>query len=357
MFPIIHHLDDLLPHIQNKPEISVKKQPNGCTVVCYAISTPETFNDDYSRECRGITFDHEGKILARTLHKFFNVGEKEQTQVGNIDWSLMRRIMDKRDGSMIAAMVLDGKVVCKTKKSFDTIQATRANEFMKVNKNYEQFVKHCAEQNLTPTFEWTSPNDRIVLKYNHDELVLLHLRDNVTGEYKLDVEFYADHYLIPVVQDLTPLVFSPTEFLAKAQVEEQKEGWIIQFDNGNMVKLKTKWYIDLHHSVTFTRERDIAEMVVNESVDDFKAYLTGIGESLVKVEAIENRVLETIRKTKSYVDFYMNQNYTPDKKAFAINAKTEPLFGLIMQEYDGKEPRYKEHFIKYYLKDYTLETV
>lgn len=357
MFPIIRHLDDLLPHIQNKPSINVKVQPNGCTIVCYSISTPDLFDTEFARECRGITFDREGNILARALHKFFNVGEKAHTQVGSIDWSQTRRVMDKRDGSMITAMVLDGKVVCKTKKSFDTVQALSANEYMEQRGNYIQFVKWCAKNNLTPTFEWTSPNDRIVLKYDEPELVLLHLRENVSGNYKLDVQFFAEQYHIPVVEDLTPDIFVAQDFLNKAATEELKEGWIVQFDNGDMVKLKTKWYIDLHHSVTFTRERDIAEMVVNETIDDYKSYLTSIGESLAKVEAIEARVTKKILDVATAVESFYANNVTPDRKAFVELAKKHEFFGLIMMRYSGKELRYKEYFMKHYLTDYSLETV
>jgi len=357
MFPVIHRLDDLLPHIQHKPEISVKVQPNGCTVVCYAISAPNTFDDLWSRECRGITFAPDGTILARTLDKFFNVGEKEETQVHNIDWSKVTRVMDKRDGSMIAAMVLNDEVVCKTKKSFETSQATRANEYIKARPHYDSFIRRCAVQGFTPTFEWTSPEDRIVLKYNHDELVLLHIRNNVTGEYVTNIEDLANYFRVPVVQDLTPTVFDPKEFLAKAATEELIEGWIIQFDDGHMVKLKTKWYIDLHHSVTFTRERDIAEMILNETIDDFKSYLSSIGESLDKVNAIEHRVAQTLHDLQIEVESFYGQNYTEDRKAFVELAKKHDKFGLIMMRYSGKEVRYKEHFTKFYLQDYSLETV
>jgi RNA ligase len=217
MFPIISHIDDLLPFVLNKPEISIKKQPNGCTVVCYAISTPDTFSDEYARECRGITFDPNGMIIARPLHKFFNIGEKEETQVGNVDWTKVARVMDKRDGSMITSMVLNGHVVTKTKKSFDTDQAVRALEYINTHANYHQFAVYCASINCTPTFEWTSPNDRIVLKYHHDELVLTHIRDNITGEYVLDLVPRAEHFHIPIVEDVTPFFFNIQHLLNKSK--------------------------------------------------------------------------------------------------------------------------------------------
>lgn len=358
-FPYISHLDDLLPHIKHKPEISVKVQPNGCTVVCYAISNNDTFDSEWARECRGITFDKDGNILIRVMHKFFNVGEREDTQVGNISWNHAFRIMDKRDGSMITPCVLDGVIEVKTKKSFDTEQAIRAKTFILARQNYVDFIRRCNDLKLTATFEWTSPGDRIVVKYPHDDLVLTHIRHNETGEYKLTLNQFASKYNIPVVDELIVPAFDIHPLLAKLQAEEGKEGYVIQFVDGDMVKLKTPWYINLHHSVTFTRERDIARMVVDEQVDDFKAYLSQIGESHDKVIAIEQRVLGTILEIQKDVGTAIAQHMIlgEPKKDFVAKVKEHKYFGLIMEAYVGKEPRYNDYFIKHHLPKYSLEVV
>jgi RNA ligase len=311
----------------------------------------------YSRECRGITFDKDGSIICRPLHKFFNIGELEETHVDNIDWSNVARVMDKRDGSMINTALVDGKIVCKTKKSFDTIQSIRALEFIKSNANYHQFAIYCASINHTPTFEWTSPQDRIVLKYDTDKLVLTHIRDNITGEYIFDIEKRTDYFDIPIVENLTPFNFDIDWLLKKCQSEENKEGYVIQFFNGDMVKLKTPWYIGLHHSVTFIRERDIAKMIVDETIDDFKSYLTTVNASHDKVNLIESRVFSAINDLRSKVETFVTNHHNNDRKTFVEFAKSNNLFDLIMQQYSNKEPRYKEYFIKYLLKDYSLETI
>lgn len=360
MFPYISHIDDLLPRIQHKPEISVKKQPNGCTVVCYAIANSETFDDDYSRECRGITFDPDGNVLIRSMHKFFNVGERESTQVGNINWNHAFRIMDKRDGSMITPCVLNGAIEVKTKKSFDTEQAKRAKEYILARQNYVDFIRRCHTLKLTATFEWTSPGDRIVVKYPHDELVLTHIRHNESGEYKLSLDKFASKYNIPVVDEVynsSSQPFDIHELLTKLQAEEGKEGYVIMFLSGDMVKLKTPWYINLHHSVTFTRERDIARMVVDEQIDDYKSFLSQIGESHAKCEAIEKRVLATIMSIRKEVETVVEANRCEDKKEFVMKVKGHEYFGLIMDAFVGKEPRYNEYFTKHHLPNYSLEVV
>lgn len=357
MFPIIRDIHDLLPRIQHRKEIAVKQQPNGTTTVCYTIANSDTFADEYLRECRGITFGANGKIICRPLHKFFNVGEKEETQIHNIDWNETARVMDKRDGSMITPIVIDGRIACKTKKSFDTDQAIRANQYINQNSNYHQFVFYCESIGATPIFEWTSPQDRIVLKYNYDELTLLQIRDNITGEYYLNLSDRSDFFNISRVSEDKPFSFDHKGLIARTQKEENKEGYIVQFKNGDMVKLKTPWYINLHHSVTFTRERDIVEMVLDEKLDDFKSYLSQIGESHDKVLAIENKVLDSINDIRIEVETFVNKHHHLSRKEMAEVAGDHPYFGLIMQEYSNVEPRYRDFFKRNYLKDYSLETV
>jgi len=369
MFPTIHHLDDLLPHIQHKPEITVKLHPNGCTVVCYSIGGKNTFDDEWARECRGIAFDPSGFILVRPMHKFFNIGELEETQVHNIAHHKVVRVMDKRDGSMITPTILDGKIICKTKKSFDTDQAARANAYIAERSNYQKFVEMCDDNNFTPTFEWTSPGDRIVLKYDYDELVLTHIREKFIGTYLFDISDIAKNYNIPVVDEqriVNSSEFNVHDLVNACQEETNKEGYVVQFDTGDMVKLKTPWYINLHHSVTFTRERDIARMVIEESIDDFKSYLTAIGESHLKVETIEAKVVNTLNHLRTTVDNLYSVNIADPfligegndrTREFVIRIKDNPYFSLVMAKYNDKEPRYKEFFIKHFLPEYSLEVV
>lgn len=355
LFPVINHINDLLPHIANNPEINVNVHENGATVVCYSINGPDTFSSPFLRECRGITFDQDGKITARSLHKFFNVGEKADTQVDAIDWSQVARVMDKRDGSMITSMVINNQVVCKTKKSFTTSQAKKAEAYIAANPAYEQFARFMHLAGLTPTFEWTGSADRIVLLYPTEELVLTQLRNNVTGEYELDLAKWVNGMKILTVAEFALDEFDISALLEKVKTQTHVEGYIVQFKNGDMVKLKTPWYLELHRTVTFTRTRDVARMVIDETVDDFKAYLSSIGESLDKVIEIERRVCFAIATIKNCVDGFYENNMCADRRGFVESAKTQLYFPLIMDKYSGKEPKYKEYFLKHHIAEYDLD--
>lgn len=97
----INHISELREKISHKDEIRESYIGIGEVCFCYMIASENTFDDAWSRECRGIVFnEHCGRVISRPLSKFFNVGERESTRVENIDWSKVIRVMDKRDGCL-----------------------------------------------------------------------------------------------------------------------------------------------------------------------------------------------------------------------------------------------------------------
>ena len=55
------------------------------------------------------------------------------------------------------------------------------------NKEVKSLVDWALNNNIVPVFEYVSPNNRIVLRYPSEELILLRLRDNVTGKHNRHV--------------------------------------------------------------------------------------------------------------------------------------------------------------------------
>lgn len=365
-FPKIKHIDDLRAHVAHMPEIRFSTNEDGFTIVCYMVAGAETFtseNKDWARECRGITFYPDGKIAARPLHKFFNIGELPETQMSQIKWDNICRVMDKRDGSMVHPVRVNGKIILKTKKSFYSDVAILATDLLHTPKFAEHlaFCEECVDEGLSPIFEFTSPKARIVLGYDTDDLKLLHIRNNVSGEYVADPYNFAFlmGYTIPCTEEYDLTTFTAGSLMNSLELDQDKEGYVIMFEDGSMMKGKTQWYLQLHRTIVFVRERDIAEMVVNETVDDYKSFLSMSGQSLDKVNGIEHRVLEEIRKIEDAVDaaFSLIKHLT-DRKEAAMTVKGHPFFSAAMNKFNGKEYDVKEHFLKFILKDkFSLEQI
>lgn len=188
-FPEIRTISDVLPHIEGREEFIVAER-EGYTVINYVVAMANTFDmtgvDDLGgairRECRGLKFAPNGEIAARPFFKFFNVGEREETQPHLIDMSQSHVIMEKMDGSMIHPMVVGGCIRWMTKMGITEV-AMQAEAFIAKNVKYKDFAAWCIKEKLTPIFEWTSPFNQIVLPYENDQLTLLAVRENVSGKF------------------------------------------------------------------------------------------------------------------------------------------------------------------------------
>lgn len=359
MFPQIENIEQFRSQIGHKPEIREMDIGNGLTCFCYMISGESTFDSPWALECRGITFNSAGKIASRPLHKFFNVGEREFTREENIPWEQVDVVMDKRDGSMISTVDLgNGEWLLKSKKTFTSDVAVAATKFAQERGNYCDAIKEAIDGNVTLIFEWTSPADRIVLKYDEPQLTLLHIRGNVSGHYygRNFVKSWAEFYGIPVVDTFT--FEKPRDLIQLAKTTEGVEGWIIQYGQ-NMAKIKTSWYLDLHHSIVFVRERDIAQLVLNESIDDLKSKFASEGVPLEPVIEIESRVLQKIDEIIEETEALLAEaRKLKDRKEVAMTLRQHPLFGLMMRLYVGGEANYIEYFEKNHLRqDYSLNVI
>lgn len=364
MFKIISHIDDVQQVVANKKEIRFLKQPNGLTIGCYMFMDSKTFDTPESLECRGIAFDSSGRVVSRPLHKFFNVGEKTSLAPDHL---LLRddiaAIYEKLDGSMIATALVNGEMVLRSKKSFDSDVVKMATDFLGMPENSEikVFSNKVAGGGMTAVFEFTHPSARIVVAQDRPQLRLLHVRDNVTGDYVMLDPNHVIHELIanhgvPLVQRFDGLSLSDAiETLVNM---EGREGYVIQFNNGDMAKIKCPWYLRLHRSITFLRERDIALLAINEELDDLKGVLIEAGIDISCVNEVESRLKGILSGLLDEIEAIYEKSRGLDRKSFAVANKDHLLFGLAMQRYLGQEVPLAEWYGRKMLKnDFSLRVL
>src|SRR5260221_5251364 len=165
----------------------------GCLSVLYRYVSPDTFPDPNEaeivpaerrrrqilRECRGITFDAAtGNVIARKFHKFFNVGEREETQPHRIDWTRPHLRLVKADGSLLTPLVRGDRVHWATKMGVTRVSQP-VQAFADERVNYARLAHEAAGLDVTVQFEWCSSEaQRIILDYPETALVLLAVREN-----------------------------------------------------------------------------------------------------------------------------------------------------------------------------------
>jgi RNA ligase len=357
MFKTIRHISDVEPAVSGKKEIRFLAQPNGVTLGCYLFMDSKTFDSPEALECRGIAFDRTGHVVSRPLHKFFNIGEKEWLAPDRlVSRDDIVAIYDKLDGSMVATAWIDGQLKWRSKKSFNSDVVKLATQLLEqpTHGAISAFAREVASAGLTAIFELTHPQARIVVAQEQPQLRLLHVRDNVTGHYVMLDPGHAIHELIErhgvaLAHRFDGLTLSGAlESLADMQ---DREGYVIQFANGDMVKIKCPWYLRIHRSLSFLRERDIAWLALNEELDDVKGHLVEAGIDLAAVNEVEARLKAMLAGFLDEIEAIWERDRDLDRKSFAIANKDHPLFGLAMQRYLGKEVTLLEWYGRTRLKD------
>lgn len=348
-FPILYDISDINDNIKNKPEIKCYTN-NDITFICYMIADENTFDNPYTLECRGIGFNQNGNVISRPLHKFFNLGEKGLSKEyinEYIQYFPIFAIYPKLDGSMIATCIYESKVVLRTKKGI-TDTSILATKYCENKQNYIDFFEEIKKLNLTAIFEYLDPNNPIVILYPKPELILLHVRDNITGEYVMIDKNHPIHniiqkYNIPITKKLD---LNLNELYNSLNGMKNEEGYVIQFLNGHMIKVKCPWYLSLHETITFLREIDIAEMYLNEQLDDLKSYFVQTGRDLNLLNNIENTIKQDIIDISNKIDEIIKIDGNLSRKEFAIKYKSNSYFGLLMEKYKGNIPDIKKYYFK-----------
>ncbi len=173
----IKTIDDVLPHLVDGKGIVVSDRGN-YTVIDYLFVEKNTFDSDIALQYRGLKFDKDGALIARPFQKFFNLGEKEDPL--SIDWTRPHVVMDKLDGSMIHPALLEGELVFMTRMGItDHAKAAMSHAS-------DQLLQLCRDQiasGWTPMFEYTGPENRIVVQYDSVQLTLLGVREMISGRY------------------------------------------------------------------------------------------------------------------------------------------------------------------------------
>jgi RNA ligase len=327
-FPEINHINDVLPHIEGRPEFRVMEK-DWYSVINYAVAFEETFLWDHNdpvgsairRECRGLIFNHDGSIISRPYSKFFNVGEKEETQLNKVNLYEPHIVLEKLDGSMIRPIPTPEGFRLATKAGVTDV-AMNAEVFIADKPHYARFIHKCLLMNVTPIFEWVSRKNRIVVDYPTDNLILTGMRYNNTGLYVgyKAMEQYATAWNIPVVQAVSGLAVQNIELFVKQVREwESDEGVVIRFNSGHMVKVKADDYVLRHKSKdSISQEKNVLQTILEDTVDDLVPLLTP--DDADRLQRFQNAFwvgLEDVACDLAELFVTGNTKY-PDKKDFAV---------------------------------------
>ena len=357
-------------------------------IFTYRLASYSDFLLPSALECRGIMFEMSHDVPIRLasmpMAKFFNYKENPLTM--DVNFHGCRQIMYKMDGSLISTFLHKGEVYFKSKTALYSDHAIAAAAYAmsvvpEVNEDaetslYDEF-KVLEHFGYTINCEFTSPvyPFRIVVGYQETFLTVLNVRNRATGQYlTLDevhcvLNYYygncnfrciTDHWIetIPVEDDYIDT------FIASIDAMVGIEGFVIELQDGMLVKIKTDWYRALHHvKDSINCMRRLFEAVLEETTDDLRAMLYDDPASLTRINDMEVKVVHIHNSTVNNVERFYETHVHMDRKEYAIAGQKELThmeFGLAMNKYVGKPVDYKATIKKNYkafgIEDEVVET-
>jgi RNA ligase len=379
-FPRIQNIRDVLPYIDDNFRVVVKDELTfinylmmGNEVFPAMITQPDSEASEHTikvfnhraairRECRGIVFNTAtGDIVSRPFHKFFNAGEREDVALHLIDIDRPHQILEKLDGSMLRPLYLSGGFRWGTKMGITDVGMLAedyvARKEAEGDRSYRHIAAYCEGEGKTPLFEFCSRRSRIVVDYPVETMVLLAIRDNITGAYmkRWEVRSLAGTFGCPVVDtvdvdgvqipDVIAFIAGVSDldtFMETTRASEEGEGQIIVFDDGHCVKIKSDKYVRVHRAKDMMRsEMRLLDLFFNDELDDLLATID---------QADQNRVhayLENFDNEANHLSDRIDVTYRyvratyETKKDFALSTYAQDILnvtfkGLMFSLWDEK---------------------
>ena len=364
-FPAIETIDDVLPAIEGRREFIVADCGDH-RIVNYTVGFQDTFAVDpddcvqirgesvpkgvLRRECRGLIFDDKGKTISRPFHKFFNVGENDAVQPQRVMEALgagPHRVMEKMDGSMVRPLFTGGRMRLATKMGVTDV-AVQAEKHL--DARHFEWLRAMYARRLTPIHEYVGPDNRIVIPYGEPRLVLLAIRRNVSGEYaNLGAGLGTDWIPHAVPFQIVPMHAPIGEegidgFLADHEGDEGREGFVIRLSDGNMVKTKNQWYVQIHKvKERIAHDRHILSLILDGGMDDAVPFM--IEEDRKYIEDFERRFRANLEAKRDSLVGAANRAWDEakgDRKKLATEALPasgldRKHWGFVFKWADGKD--------------------
>ena len=322
-------------YIENNLIVSNKHPDYDIWILNYSPKTQyNQLWDEYTLSCRGLIIDAEGNILGRPFQKFKNFEEYDPSE---IDMSKKYEIFEKMDGSLIILFYysVTNEWIVASRGSFISEQSDEARKML--NKIDNIFSK--LSNNFTYIFEILYAENRIVVNYgNRWELVMLSCIDTVTGielKHKNLVGGYSDYFSIVKKYDLKVNDL----FELKKLDENNREGFVIRFEDGFRIKVKFEEYVRLHGILTNVSNVTVWEHLMNKY--DFELLsdrvpdemYTWLNKTISKLQ-IEYNEIERLA-LKEFVRIYHINNITT-RKEFAMEALKSKYRSILFNVFDRK---------------------
>lgn len=332
---------ETLTSLEQKYALKTKrhgKYPNLVLIKYDQIASPMA--DPLVQQCRGIILDEDDgwRIVSRPFDKFFNAGEPLAAE---IDWP-SARVQEKLDGSLIQLYHYKGEWHFATSGTPDASGPVGDSGKTFSQLIWEVWVELGYEDprhpDLTFLFELMTPLNRVVVPHDRNRLVLIGVRDRVTGQ-----EFHVHDWAGPEgyekVREFHHKSLQELSDAFAGMSGLDQEGFIVKDAHFRRVKVKHPNYVLYHQMVGSLTKKKVLDAVRRGEAPEVLAYFpTWQSEFDAMKEKLDKLVSQ-------YEQAYEGVRAIPVQKDFALAVQklglsTAPLFSIRA----GKSKSFRDHF-------------
>lgn len=280
---------DLMNKMIDERDVTVNEHPQDkdLKILCYGkqVTRKGRWNDA-TKLARGLIIRSsqddlsDAVIVQRPWGKFFtlqqvasgwSLGDEEndinvEDEMKKIDFDAKAEVTDKVDGSLgILYMAPDGKPALTTKASFKSEQGVYYTRMLRKNPEYLNATQQLLKKHpdVTFSFELTGADNRIVLKYDKDEITLLGAVRKNDGLY-LGTDDYKESWgNLPITEKMPATTLREALELPD---RENREGVVVRIISDDpkdqfMIKIKQDDYIQMHRVTSAYSAKRSRELV------------------------------------------------------------------------------------------------
>lgn len=302
--------------------------------------------DNFNTRCRGLVVDLKYKLFFHPFDKFFNMEEESETKYDVLIKKQSAVTLEKLDGTMCTIFWHPEykEWISSTRSEFVNQYSEWALSEFKKNDGDPKVAKQ-----FTMVFEIISSQFRNVIDYRKKEykegIYILAIRNNTN-------DFLYPASMIPAVTYEDPFIYNfrtpqiypfknLDEVIAKNDtLSFDDEGFVLWFEDGTLVKIKSKEYLKAHRFLWNYSDDKVLEMLQNGDDTTLKEHLKQIPEEY------EREVLDVLYQAKRTEVEVLRRVYElfseapkTSRKEFAQWVQTtveKPYWGFLFSVMDNK---------------------
>lgn len=298
------------------------------------------------RACRGPVIEVDGdnvKCICQAYDKFFNWNDPNSA-MANIDWA-SARLYDKVDGSILKMFkykgvdywISNGAPGIFTPLTYKTDEIKTYQQLLAkaLGCSYDgdkpefhcdcEWVKHVPD-GWTLMFELTSPQNRIIVKYNEDKIWFHGARDENGNEMFPEVAVAAIGlpYEIPKMYNGVKSIDEAFNNILKDMNGLEKEGLVVCDKNFNRIKVKCESYLQMKFiRDTAESPEAIWRIVANEEFDDLLEKAPELKDKINDAVAKWSKFCKAAKSTCAYAVDVFENDFRQNRKKYALWVQKE----------------------------------